>query len=173
MDAMIHGFKPVAAPDARVLILGTLPGRESLDRNQYYANSHNAFWFIAEQLLEIPPGLVYKARLALLANAKVALWDVLASAKREGGLDSSIVRGSEKPNDFATFYRRYPAIRAVYFNGSASETLYRRLVLSSLSEAQCSLRLARLPSTSPANTHFTRDGKLEVWRVIARELKNA
>jgi hypoxanthine-DNA glycosylase len=173
MDAMIHGFRPVAAPDARVLILGTIPGRESLVQNQYYANSHNAFWFIAGRLLEIPPGLAYEARLARLANAKVALWDVLASAKREGGLDSSIVRGSEKPNDFATFYRRHPAIRAVYFNGGASETLYRRLVLSSLPEDRSSLRLTRLPSTSPANTHFTKDGKLEAWRVIARELKGA
>ena len=170
---MIYGFRPVAAPDARVLILGTLPGQESLDRNQYYANSHNAFWFIAERLLEIRPGLAYEARLALLANAEVALWDVLASAKREGGLDSSIVRGSEKPNDFATFYKQHSAIRAVYFNGGASETLYRHLVLSSLSEDQSSLRLIRLPSTSPANTHFTRDGKLAAWRVIARELKGA
>ncbi len=152
---MIHGFRPVTAPDTRVLILGTIPGRESLVRNQYYANSQNAFWFIAGRLLEIPPGLVYEARLALLANAKVALWDVLASAKLEGSLDSSTVRGSEKPNDFATFYKQHPAIRAVYFNGDASETLYRRLVLSSVWEGMSSLLLALVHSTCPTNTNFT------------------
>ena len=50
IEARAHaGFEAVAGPDARVLILGTLPSAVSLATGQYYAQPRNAFWHIISQ----------------------------------------------------------------------------------------------------------------------------
>ncbi|MDP1927725.1 MAG: DNA-deoxyinosine glycosylase, partial [Thiobacillus sp.] len=43
-------FPPIADLHARVLILGSLPGQVSLQRQQYYAQPQNAFWKIMGRL---------------------------------------------------------------------------------------------------------------------------
>jgi hypoxanthine-DNA glycosylase len=167
---MIRGFEPIAARDARVLVLGTIPGRQSLAMNQYYANPHNAFWFIVEKLFDAKPGLDYEAHAALLKVAGVALWDVLLTAERARSVDSAIVAGSEVPNDFRSFFSRHRQIRALFFNGARAETLFRRFALPGLPQVR-SLQMLRLPSTSPANARLTRNDKLEAWRAVRDTLR--
>ncbi len=162
---MIYSFGPIAAPDARVLVLGTIPGRRSLEAGEYYAHPQNAFWFIMESLFARRTGMDYGARTALLLGAQVALWDVLQAADRIGSLDSAIARGSEAPNDFADFFIRYPGIHTVFFNGAKAQSLFARHVLGTL-PPEAGLRLVRLPSTSPANANLSRERKLAAWRVL-------
>jgi TDG/mug DNA glycosylase family protein len=166
---MIHSFDPIAAPDARVLVVGTIPGRRSLEAGEYYAHPQNAFWFIMESLFAERTGLDYGARTALLLGAQVALWDVLQAADRTGSLDSAIAPGSERPNDFAGFFIRHPGIHTVFFNGAKAEFLFTKYVLGALS-AEAGLRLVRLPSTSPANARLSREGKLAAWRALPEAL---
>jgi TDG/mug DNA glycosylase family protein len=163
----IHGFAPVAGPDARVLVLGTMPSERSLAAGEYYAHPQNAFWPIVEELFAGHRVRDYAARAAMLVAVKVALWDVLASTVRPGSLDSSIVRATEVPNDIAGFLVAHPEVSVVFFNGAKARELFGRHMATAL-PADRAVRLVVLPSTSPANAAASREAKLEAWRELAR-----
>jgi len=161
--AMITGFAPIARPDARVLILGTVPSRRSLEAGEYYAHPRNAFWPIIERLFSREAGPDYAARTSLLQDAKVALWDVLQAAERPGSLDANITEPAA--NDFGAFFAVHRAVRTVFFNGTTARSLWERHVAHTL-PAELDLRHVTLPSTSPANAALTREGKLAAWRAV-------
>jgi hypoxanthine-DNA glycosylase len=164
---MVYGFGPIARPDAKVLILGTLPSEASLAAGEYYAHPRNAFWYIIERLFAGQTGLDYAARKSLLIGAGVALWDVLHAAKRCGSVDSNIVPGSEVVNDFPALFAQHPDIKTVFFNGGNAQALFHRLAVP-----QPDLRFVRLPSTSPANARLSRERKFEQWKAALREALN-
>jgi len=157
-----RSFAPIADERSRVLVLGSMPGRESLRAGQYYAHRRNAFWPIMGELLGFDAKLPYEARVRALRSAGVALWDVLHSCRRAGSLDSSIEAASETANDFRAFFRAHPAIRAVFFNGAKAESAFRRHVGPAL--AGLELRYRRLPSTSPAHAGMPLRKKMQAWR---------
>jgi TDG/mug DNA glycosylase family protein len=158
------GFAPVARADARVLVLGSLPGQMSLARQQYYAQPRNAFWKITGELFGFDPSLDYDSRLRALVTHRVALWDTCAAAVRPGSLDARILRASVVPNDFAPFLQAHPLIRRLCFNGATAAALFERLVLPTLPERLQALPRVRLPSTSPAHAGMSLARKLEAWR---------
>jgi len=161
--ARIRSFPPIAARDARVLVLGSMPGRRSLEARQYYAHRQNAFWKILGRLLGFEPSAPYAARARALKDARIALWDVLHSCVREGSLDASIE--AEIANDFARFFRAHPRLSHVFFNGAKAEASFRRHVPPG---AGAALRYRRLPSTSPAHASLSFARKLAAWRAILR-----
>jgi hypoxanthine-DNA glycosylase len=160
----LESFAPVARRDARVLILGTLPGPESWRRRQYYAHPWNAFWRIMGELFSASPEQPYRVRLATLRAKGVAIWDVCQSAYRPSALDADIRRDSIVANDFPAFYATHRQIRLVCFNGQTAASLYRRLVLPGLPEPWREMEQALLPSTSPAYAGLGFEQKLERWR---------
>ena len=159
MDA--SGFEPIATPAARVLILGTLPGQESLRRGEYYAHSRNAFWRIMEAIFAIPADIAYDERVRMLGQAGVALWDVCAAANRPGSLDVSICHDSVVANDFTAFLAAHPQISLICFNGAKARDLFRKHV-----KLNAAMRFVDLPSTSPANAAMSFDEKVKRWSVI-------
>lgn len=158
--ARIHSFAPVSNANARVLILGSMPGKKSLQQNQYYAHPANAFWKIMGELVGAHPGLPYAEKLAILKSSGIALWDVLALCEREGSLDAAIK--GESANDFTAFFARHPHISKVCFNGSKAEQSFRKFVLDK--QVLPPLELHRLPSTSPAHAGMPYADKLQAWR---------
>lgn len=158
----VQGFAPVAAADARILVLGSMPGIASLRQARYYAHPRNAFWPIAAQVLGFDPADGYARRLQALQRAGVALWDVLQTCERPGSLDADIRADSLVPNDFAAFFQAHPRIVRICFNGAKAAALYRRHILPRLSAG--SLQYFDLPSTSPAHAAASFEQKLAVWR---------
>ena len=167
MKRLIHkGFRPIATPGSRVLVLGSLPGPESLRRRQYYAQPRNAFWRIVSDLFGTGPLDDYPARVAAIERHGLALWDVCASAERTGALDSAIRRASVEVNDFEGFLRRHRAIERVCCNGQTAALLYRRLVLPGLPAPASDLPVTVLPSTSPAHAAISYERKLAAWAAL-------
>ena len=164
-------FPPIANRRAETLILGSLPGRKSLEMRQYYAHPYNAFWKIIGAIFGVDGVLPYSRRVKLLTSHRIAVWDVLAAAERPGSLDSSIVHASARANDFEKFFRAHPRIRRVFFNGRKAEEIYRRFVLPRLGEEFAYIRYDSLPSTSPAHAGMTFAKKLERWSRIKESEK--
>jgi hypoxanthine-DNA glycosylase len=163
--AQVRGFPPISQPDARILILGSMPSRESVARQQYYAHPRNGFWPILTALLGIE-ATTYEERAAQVVRRGVAIWDVLQTCLRAGSLDSAIDDRSIVTNDFQAFFHGHPHIRRIYFNGAKAEAVYRKHVLPTLSGTAASLPLRRLPSTSPAHAGMTLEQKQAAWRSL-------
>lgn len=158
-------FPPVAGRDAEVLILGSFPGRRSLAARQYYAHPMNGFWRILGRVLGASFEIPYAERKRLLKRHRIALWDVVAAARRPGSLDSAIVDASVATNDFRRFFEAHPRIRLVCLNGAKAAQLYRRRVLPALGRF-AEIHHQRLPSTSPAHAAMPFAKKLARWRVV-------
>ena len=149
-------FQPVVSAETRLLILGSLPGEESLRRAQYYANPRNQFWRLIGDVADRDfSGLPYEERLSAIRDARIGLWDVVASATRTGSLDTAI--RDHETNDLAALAGDLSALRAVAFNGGKAAALGMKALAGTNG-----LALITLPSSSPALT-WPYERKSEAW----------
>lgn len=146
--ACLEAYVP-ASP--RILILGTMPGKESLRLQQYYANRSNRFWKIIAKAADKPLPEDYSKRLKLLDQLHIALWDVYASAERKGSLDSNIKNGEQ--NDVQSLINSNPSIKKILFNGGKA---YKKALDYGCLNVE-------MPSTSSANTHLTQEELFSIW----------
>lgn len=143
------------SPEARVMIVGSMPSVKSLADAQYYAHPRNAFWPILFDVFGVTPTDDYEAKKTLILGNGLALWDAAQSCEREGSLDSNM--RDVAYNDFAALYARCPHIHTVLCNGGTAHALF---VKSGFAGDR---RVIRMPSTSPAYTMpYVR--KLEIWK---------
>lgn len=154
------GLPPIAASNARLFILGSLPGDASLAAQRYYAHPTNQFWrLLGRAIDEELQTLGYELRLQRLVARRIGLWDVIASASRRGSLDQAI-RDAEH-NRIGHLLHDFPDLQAIAFNGSTASKVGRKLI----GEPPASLRLIDLPSSSAANTAAFED-KARQWAVL-------
>ncbi len=166
-DGLLRCFPPLHDRDSRILILGSMPGAESLRRQQYYAHPRNAFWPVIEALFGIDHALPYGERARRLVRQGVALWDVMRACRRRGSLDSAIERESIETNDLAAFFQTHPALDAVFFNGGTAERTFRREIVARWPDADwLPTTRIRLTSTSPANARPNLADKIAQWQVL-------
>jgi hypoxanthine-DNA glycosylase len=166
--SQVQSFPPIENTKARVLILGSMPGKASLAAGQYYAHPQNLFWRILGEVTGAAASSPYAARARALKSHGIALWDVLESCVREGSLDSAIEDATLRANDFVSFYLAHPRIAQVFFNGAKAEACYRRHVLPALGNTLAPPNHHRLPSTSPANASMAPAYKHRVWTQALR-----
>lgn len=159
----IYSLDPVIDSNSRVLILGTMPGVESLSKGQYYANERNQFWHIMSSVLNIEFPNDYPRKINILKNHKIALWDVIHVCERVGSLDSNIKY--EEPNDIESLLKNYPTIKLIVFNGSKAFKVFKKHIGFKLFSR---VDFERLPSTSatPGKNVKTFEEKVEDWSII-------
>lgn len=121
-EKMKGGLDAIVGENPRILILGSFPGEESLQKQEYYAKAGNRFWKIMYSLFSTEESAKYSDRTQLLTSHGIAIWDVLKMAEREGSLDSSIQEGIA--NDIANFLNDYPTIKVIAFNGKKAAELF-------------------------------------------------
>ncbi len=142
-QSLLKGLLPVFRADARVLVLGSLPGGKSLAAGRYYAHPRNQFWQLMGKAIGMDlASLAYQQRLAAVVRHRIALWDVVAAGFRSGSLDSSL-RMAERA-DLPGLIARMPELRLIAFNGGFAA---RYGAMSGLD-----VPVLALPSSSPANT---------------------
>jgi len=135
-------FPPIIDKNARVLIMGSFPGAESLRKQEYYAYKQNQFWKIMGDIFhENINGMNYDEKKACLLRNRVALWDAIHVCEREGSLDSNI--RNEDMNDFSKLKMLAPNLGIVCFNGQKA---------GKYSSFFHDYKTVVLPSTSPAHT---------------------
>lgn len=158
------GLPPIARRDARLFVLGSLPGDASLAAQRYYAHPTNQFWkLLGGAMGEELHALTYEKRLERLSARRIGLWDVIASASRRGSLDQAI-RLAEH-NRIEHLLRDYPDLRAMAFNGATASTAGRRLI----GTAPAGITLLDLPSSSAANTRPFAE-KADAWAALGQFL---
>ena len=156
------GLPPIARSDARLFVLGSLPGDASLAARQYYAHPTNQFWrLLGGAIGEELHALEYWQRLERLGERRVGLWDVIASAARPGSLDQAI--RSAAHNMIEQLLHDYPCLQAIAFNGATAAAAGRRLI----GERAGAVELIDLPSSSAANTSPL-DEKARAWAQLSR-----
>ncbi|MEO6919396.1 MAG: DNA-deoxyinosine glycosylase [Collimonas sp.] len=152
-----RSFPPVVDQQVHTLILGSLPGVQSLAHSQYYAHPQNRFWKLLTEVIGVDlPALPYAARLQALLAHGIGLWDVVAEALRDGSLDSNI--RDHVHNDLPSLIATLPQLQTIAFNGGTAA----RLGLKALGEQAGRYRIILLPSSSPAYTKPYAE-KLAAW----------
>ena len=160
-EAPLQGLAPVIAGHSRMVVLGSFPGVASLRAQQYYGHPRNHFWPLLGAIWALDlSSLPYADRLALVCARGLGLWDLYASCRREGSLDSAIE--DAQLNDLASLMCRAPGLRLVAHNGGESARAMRHTLA-------LGLPVLKLPSSSPANASWSFERKLAAWRAAFQQ----
>lgn len=156
---MIYSFDPIVNDNSRALILGSIPGKESLRKLQYYGHDRNYFWRVIYALMGEAYQQDYNERKRFLLTNGIALWDVVKSCEREGSLDANIK--NPIANDFPTFFKCHPNIKHVFFNGRMAYNIFKKQV-GFMFEG---VMFTYLGSTSPAHA-VKFEERIDDWHKI-------
>ncbi len=158
MQNRISSFPPIIDNNSKILILGSIPGVKSLEKQQYYAHPQNKFWKIIFELFHEDFTDDYEKRMNVLKKSHIALWDVIDSCERKGSLDSEIK--NEEANQIEELLEQYPNIIAIFCNGGKSYKNLQKVLGKNFG-----IPIFLMPSTSPLHT-VSFEKKLEDWKAI-------
>ena len=160
-------LEPISPPAIKAVILGSMPGIASLRARQYYAHPRNAFWSLVSDVFGVIADQSYPQRCQQLRERGIGLWDVLAKCVRPGSLDSDIKDDSAVANDLEGWLEGQP-VRVIGLNGTVAAKMYERHCAPGLARRVNAetIRVVKLPSSSPANARLDYQAKLASWRKL-------
>lgn len=157
-----EGLAPLVGEVPRVLVLGTLPGDESIKRQAYYSNPRNQFWKILDGIASRKKG---QSNEEFAKEIGIALWDCCHSAVRKGSSDDGFEKGTEVPNDVEQFLKGHPSIKIIILNGKSTKTKYYDKFFNDIKSHQA---LALISTSSVASVRL--EDKIEEWSIIKKWL---
>lgn len=160
------GFPPLMCENPEILILGTIPGKSSIDAGEYYHDNSNRMWRLLARLCgeELPSDYVGKK--AMIARHHIVIWDYYKTVTRLDSTDKGIKFGDT--NELAPLLVNNPSLNTIAINGYGK---YKEFG-ASLQEivSQCfpcrRIRVLRLPETSGLNAAWNLDRLYEEWKII-------
>lgn len=158
------GLAPIAYTNSKILILGTMPGEQSLAKQEYYAHPRNLLWKIIATIAGKTMPLNYTEKKELLKTTGIALWDVCDACVREGSLDHKIIE--EIPNDLENFLKQHTEIKTIVFNGGKATALFDKYFTRN-----AKYKYLNMPSTSPANVGMSWSQKINEWKLINLKIR--
>lgn len=162
----IYAFPPLIGENPRILILGTMPGAQSLKEGQYYAHPQNQFWRLMGEVFGGSPALPYQERVGHIISKGIAVWDVLQSCERNGSLDSAIKNAL--PHDFPLFFNNHQTIKHVVFDSLTAEKIFYKQNYN----LPPYIQFHRVPSPSPAYAFLRYEEKLKRWKQVLQNLNS-
>lgn len=150
-----HPFRPIVFKESQTLILGSFPSIDSFDKAFYYAHPRNQFWKLLSAITAYPINN-RDQKLWLLKESKIALWDMVATCRRENSLDGSLE--DIEVNNIALFLEAHPSIKKIAFTGRLAERLYK------IHFDYLEIETIYLPSPSAAYAKMSFEQKLAIYR---------
>lgn len=156
---MDKGLKPIIENNSKILILGSLPSKQSIRNQRYYDNKSNQFWKLISSVFENKciDFQNYDEKISFLKKHNIALWDVLKKAQRYGSLDNNIK--NEKYNDLKTLLTN-SNINDIYVNGRKAERSLKKYT----KDNSLNIEYKYLPSSSNLNTTYNFETKNIIWK---------
>lgn len=145
---LIKGFEPVFDSESKALILGSFPSVKSRKVDFYYGNKQNRFWQTVSSFFgdEIPE--TRDDKIAFLKKRQIALWDIVVECEIVGSKDSTIK--NFRVADLKNLLQN-SKISFIMVNGNTAFKIF------CSKYADVGVPYIKLPSTSPANTRFSKE----------------
>jgi len=157
-----HPFKPLIFKSSKTLILGSFPSLKSFENSFYYSHPQNQFWKILSKISGYPANL-RDQRVWLLKQCKLALWDIVASCKRENSADSNLE--DITPNDIEALLNEYPNIEQIAFTSRLAQKIYKKYF------SHLAVKTIYLPSPSPAYASMSLEQKIQKYKELLGDCK--
>ena len=94
---IVEGFPPLMCHKPRILLLGTIPGKNSISANEYYYDNSNRMWKMLAKLSKQKLPTNYTEKKVILEHLHVVIWDYYQCVERTNSTDKGILEGI--PND--------------------------------------------------------------------------
>ena len=150
-STIVEGFPPLMCHEPRVLILGTIPGKNSISANEYYYDNKNRMWKMLAKIATQKMPTNYTEKKLLLEHLHVVLWDYYQCVERTN------------PNDIVGFVRKNPTLTKIAINGYGKYKEFGEKLQNQFGQ---SIKVFRLPETSGLNASWTLEKLCKEWSVV-------
>lgn len=148
MSDIQKGFEPFIGCNPKILILGSFPSVKSRKIEFYYGNPQNRFWKTLAEFFGQPLPQTVEDKKQFLSSNQIALWDVVTECEIVGSQDAKIK--NFKVADVQNLLQKID-VQLIILNGSKAYEIFSRYY------QEIDVPYIQLPSTSPANTRFSKE----------------